>query len=291
MSTKQPRRIGPGVVLPPTAVSATESTSAGVDSAPDSQLVEASRIAAVRRYDILDTPPDGAFDRITKLAARLFDVPISIVSIVDSDRIWFKSHHGIDAQQVERSPGLCASAILHDDVYLITDATSDPRTLANPLVAGEAGFRFYAAQPLTTAEGHNLGTLCVIDHKPRLITTDEIELLQTLGGIVMDELELRRSARTLHTIEAERSRGSRDEAARLQTMADTLQVGLESSRQIGRAVGLLMAHYDIDAEAAFEKLRGHSQDLNMKVNTIADGIVGHHNSRDRTNPGRSDIRP
>ena len=73
---------------------------------------EAERLAAVRRYDILDTPPDGAFDRITRVAARLFDVPISIVSIVDEDRIWFKSHHGLEVEQIPRGPGLCASATL-----------------------------------------------------------------------------------------------------------------------------------------------------------------------------------
>ena len=98
---------------------------------------EAERLAAVRRYDILDTPPDGAFDRITRVAARLFEVPISIVSIVDEDRIWFKSHHGLDVEQIPRAPGLCASAILDNKPWVLTDASLDPRSLANPPVAGE----------------------------------------------------------------------------------------------------------------------------------------------------------
>jgi GAF domain-containing protein len=107
------------------------------------QLVpdEAQRLAAVRRYQVLDTPPDGAFERITALAARLFDVPISIVSIVDSDRIWFKSHHGLDVDQIDREPGLCASAVLQEGPWLVNDARTDPRTLANPLVAGDLGCR------------------------------------------------------------------------------------------------------------------------------------------------------
>src|SRR4028119_1269385 len=88
------------------------------------------RMAAVVRYDVLDTPPDGAFDRITALASRLLRVPISIVSIVDTDRIWFKSRHGIDVEQVDREPGLCASAILQEGPWLVTDAAADPRTLA-----------------------------------------------------------------------------------------------------------------------------------------------------------------
>jgi two-component sensor histidine kinase len=156
---------------------------------------EAERLAAVRRYDILDTPPDGAFDRVTRIAARMFGVPISIVSIVDADRIWFKSHHGLDVEEIPRSPGLCASAILGSKPWILTDAAMDPRSLANPLVAGEFGLRFYAGVPLRTQDGHNLGTLCVIDQAPRPITEANIEQLSDLASIVMDELELRLSAK------------------------------------------------------------------------------------------------
>jgi two-component sensor histidine kinase len=156
---------------------------------------EAKRMAAVRRYDILDTPPDGAFDRITAIAARRFGVPIAIVSIVDEDRIWFKSHHGLPVEQLEREPGLCASAILGNDPFLISDASIDPRSLANPLVAGDFGLRFYAAVPLTTSDGYNLGTLCVIDKKPRPIDEEQIEDLKDLAAVVMDQMEMRLSAR------------------------------------------------------------------------------------------------
>ena len=116
---------------------------------------DAERLAAVRRYDILDTPPDGAFDRVTRLAARHFKVPIAIVSIVDHDRIWFKSHHGVDASEIPRSPGLCASAILDNKPWVVTDAKVDVRALANPLVAGDFGLRFYAGVPLHTHDGFN----------------------------------------------------------------------------------------------------------------------------------------
>ncbi len=156
---------------------------------------ETLRMAAVRRYDVLDTPPDNAFDRIAAIAARRFGVPIAIISIVDEDRIWFKSHHGLDVEQIGREPGLCASAILGDTPYLLNDATADPRSLANPLVAGEFGLRFYAAAPLRTHDGHNLGTLCVIDREPRQVTDDQMEELADLATIVMDQLELQLSAR------------------------------------------------------------------------------------------------
>jgi sigma-B regulation protein RsbU (phosphoserine phosphatase) len=157
---------------------------------------EAARMAAVRRYDILDTPPDGAFDRIAAVAAQLFDVPIAIVSIVDTDRIWFKAHHGLEGvTEIGRDPGLCASAVLGHEPWVVVDAGTDPRTLANPLVAGEFGLRFYVGAPLTTSDGHNLGTLCVLDRKPREVTTSETRILADLASLVIDQLELRLSAR------------------------------------------------------------------------------------------------
>ena len=156
---------------------------------------ESARVAALRRYDILDTPPDGSFDHIAAIAAKLFDVPIAIVSLVDHDRIWFKARHGIDVEQIEREPGLCASAILQAEPYVLTDASCDPRSLTNPLVAGEFGLRFYVAAPLRTSDGHNLGTLCVIDHSPRTVTDAQITQLEALAAIVVDQMELRLAAR------------------------------------------------------------------------------------------------
>ena len=184
---------------------------------------EALRLAAVRRYDILDTPPDGAFDRITRVAARLFDVPISIVSIVDEDRIWFKSHHGLEVEQIPRGPGLCASAILDSKPWVLTDASTDPRSLTNPLVAGEFGLRFYAGVPLRTHDGHNLGTLCVIDRAPRPITATDIEQLTDLAAVVMDELELRLAAK--REIE-KRKRSSRRSTTALRTTSRSYPVCL-----------------------------------------------------------------
>ncbi|SDI46720.1 Serine/threonine protein kinase [Arthrobacter subterraneus] len=157
---------------------------------------EEERLAAVRRYDILDTPPDGAFDRVTSLAARIFSVPTAIVSIVDHDRIWFKSHHGTDVEQLDRDPGLCASAILQNDPWIIEDAAIDPRALSNPLVAGEYGLKFYAGVPLRTRDGFNLGTLCILDTESRQFTADETRILEDLAAIVMNDLELRLEARS-----------------------------------------------------------------------------------------------
>ncbi|PRY67415.1 serine/threonine protein kinase [Glaciihabitans tibetensis] len=167
---------------------------AGRHRAVDPALIpvtEVQRMNAVERYEILDTPPDGAFDRITGLAARLFNVPIAIVSIVDTDRIWFKSHHGLDVTEIGRDAGLCASAILYDEPWVVEDATRDVRAMANPLVAAEAGIQFYAGVPLHTSDGYNLGTLCVLDFAPRSISPEETKNLEDLAALVMSELELR----------------------------------------------------------------------------------------------------
>ena len=163
---------------------------------PEISNLEVARINALKRHDILDTPPDGNFDRITKLAAKLLNVPIAIVTLVDTDRIWFKSRYGLDALQIGRDPGLCASAILSDKIYLVEDALKDPRTLANPLVAGSFGLQFYAAAPLKVKDGYNLGTLCIIDKQPRKLSEPEKQILQDLADILIDEMEVRLAART-----------------------------------------------------------------------------------------------
>lgn len=157
--------------------------------------MESNRLNALRGYEILDTPAEGNFDRITLLASKVFNVPIAIISLVDEDRIWFKSSQGLNTQEIDKAPGLCASAILSDDVYLIEDARKDPRSLANPLVTGQFGLQFYAAAPLKTQDGYNLGTFCIIDRIKRYINTDQQILLRQMAEIVMHEMEIRLATR------------------------------------------------------------------------------------------------
>lgn len=156
---------------------------------------EPARLKAVHRYQILDTAQDYAFDRITALAARVLQVPVALISIVDSDRIWFKSRHGFELSEVAREPGLCASAILQYAPWVVTDAASDTRTLGNSLTTGKSGIRFYAGAALSTIEGYNLGTLCVMDRLPRSIGEAEVSILKDLACMAMHELELRFAAR------------------------------------------------------------------------------------------------
>ena len=170
---------GEEVLTPPQRLSSTES----------------ARIRAVARYNILDTPPDGAFDRVAAIAAKLFKVPMATVCIVDTDRVWFKASLGLPGvRQVGRDPGLAASVILEGKPYLVSDAKSDERTAGHPLVTGEPGVQFYAAAPIITADGHHLGTVSVMDTEPHEPTPEQMAMLADLAAMVMDQLELRLSA-------------------------------------------------------------------------------------------------
>src|SRR5450432_1201809 len=170
--------------------------------------LEAARLNALDSYRVLDTAPEACFDRLTALAADLFDVPIALVSLIDAERQWFKSHHGLEAESTPRSQAFRAHAkeLGANATMVVEDAMRDPRFQDNPLVTGDPHIRFYAGAALTSADGFNLGSLCVIDTKPRPApSADDIRRLETLASLVVGELELRR----LRAIEGERARFER----------------------------------------------------------------------------------
>ena len=150
---------------------------------------EDRRLRALRDLEILDTESEPRFDQYTNLASDLLDVPIALVSLVDADRQWFKSHVGLDASETPRDMSFCAHAILGDDVFQIPDALEDDRFADNPLVTGDPRIRFYAGVPLELSDGSPVGTLCVIDYRPRLLDDEQMEALRVLGDQVVDELE------------------------------------------------------------------------------------------------------
>ncbi|MCY7323123.1 MAG: GAF domain-containing sensor histidine kinase [Phormidesmis sp. CAN_BIN36] len=164
---------------------------------------EAERLEALRRYYILDTPTEVAFDRITTLAARLFDMPIVLVSLLDDSRAWFKSSYGFDLCEVARDDSICNHSLLSKDILIVPDTRKDDRFACNPFVVAEAGIRFYAGAPLVTHDGHNLGTLCLIDSDPReTLSEAQKATLTDLAAMVVDELELRLAAKKIAQTDA-----------------------------------------------------------------------------------------
>lgn len=183
---------------------------------------ESERLAALQRYQILDTPPEAAFDRITALAARLFNVPIALVSLVDQSRAWFKSCYGFDIPEVPRADTICSLALLYDTVLIIPDTRLDQRLACNPFVQQENGLRFYAGAPLLTRDGYNLGTLCLLDTQPHdALSLEQQTILTDLAAIVVDELELRLAAQQIVQQEA----ALREHASRLELVQQATQSG------------------------------------------------------------------
>ncbi len=160
---------------------------------------EADRLAALYLYGVLDTDFEERFDRLTRVAAAVFGTPISLISLIDKDRQWFKSSLGLDVRQTARDLSFCTHAIRHPDVFIVGDAKQDPRFRANPLVTGNPHIRFYAGAPLITGRGYALGTFCVIDREPRAdFSAAEQALLQDFAAAVVDLFELQRTVRDAH---------------------------------------------------------------------------------------------
>ncbi|MEX2128610.1 MAG: sensor domain-containing diguanylate cyclase [Xanthobacteraceae bacterium] len=157
---------------------------------------ESARIQALYKYDVLDSAQEEAFDRITRLAKTVLQMPIAMVSLVDKDRIWFKSRQNVPVPESPRDGSFCTHTIQHTEPFIVTDASADPLFADNPVVSGEPGIRFYIGVPLRTREGHNLGSLCTLDTKVRTLTPEQIDLLKDLARLVVDELELRLVAAT-----------------------------------------------------------------------------------------------
>lgn len=156
---------------------------------PDHPKNETLRLSALEAAQLLDTPPEERFDRITRLAARTFDVPICLVSLIDKDRQWFKSCYGLGVRETARDISFCGHAILGADTFVVENALQDERFADNPLVTGEPDIRFYAGAPLEDRNGFRLGTLCLIDKKPRTFSSDDQKTLRDFADLVEREFQ------------------------------------------------------------------------------------------------------
>jgi len=159
---------------------------------------EEMRLAALHSYEILDTPNEARFDRIVRMASRLFGSPIALISLVDRDRQWFKAAVGLSAKETPRNISFCTHAIQQRDVFIVPDAAADPRFADNPLVVNEPRIGFYAGAPILTPGGHAIGTVCVIDNQPWTDFPEFAkEALQDYAAAIMDWLEADRQIREL----------------------------------------------------------------------------------------------
>lgn len=239
---------------------------------PDNEL---QRLDALYQCLILDTAPDERFDRITRLCQTLLECPICVVSLVDAERQWFKSIYGLDARETSRTISFCGHAILCDGIMEVSDARQDDRFFDNPLVAGFPNIVFYAGAPVTTARGYAVGTLCVIDHKPRRLDAEQRRILLDLSHWVADLIQLGstlRDSRTLvdDVIQAKELEKIKDEL--IAVVSHELRTPLTSV--IG-ALGLIKRQLQKEGATGrygelFEIAYSNSFRLNMLVNDLLD---------------------
>lgn len=209
---------------------------------------ELARVTELHDLCVLDTPPEERFDRLTRTAQRLFGLNIALVSLIDHERQWFKSRQGLDALETPRNISFCGHAILGHDAFVVEDATRDLRFADNPLVTGPLGIRFYAGMPLQGPKGHQLGTLCLIDQKPRHFTPDDAAALRDLAAAVSDQLASKELSQAV--------KSARESETRLRQITDTLPA--------------LIAYRDRDQRFIF-----HNKAYEEVLNLDFDQIHGH----------------
>ncbi|MEA2323434.1 MAG: hypothetical protein QOD81_3284 [Solirubrobacteraceae bacterium] len=168
---------------------------------PPRPFRELERLTALRSYELMDTPPEDVFDDLTALAAQICGTPVSLVTLIDAERQFYKSRVGVDGTETPRDSSFCAHAINDDGLFVVPDATRDPRFSNNPDVVGGLGIRFYAGAPLVTPDGLGIGTLCVIDRVPRDLTPEQERSLRALSRAVMAHIELRRQNARLRDLD------------------------------------------------------------------------------------------
>lgn len=228
-----------------------------------------ARIAALNRYDVLDTPPEEGFDRITRLVADWLDVPISLVTLIDEKRQWFKACVGVEFLETDLDRSFCVHNMEANELMVVEDATADPRFADNPLVTGEPGIRFYAGAPLVSPDGYVLGSLCAIDTRPRVAADMKLEVLQDLASLVVDELELRVKNEALR----ERNRQVRTLTRQLQRADESDRSQLSHLLQEEVQQVLQAARMKLENASRHESIAADARDRLADVGTNLDDAI------------------
>ena len=208
---------------------------------------EAERLAELHDLAILDTEAEERFDRITRLAQRIFGVPIALVSLIDEDRQWFKSHQGLDVPETPREISFCGHAINSEEIMFVADATIDQRFHDNPLVTGDPSIRFYAGCPISGPDGARLGTLCIIDQSPRDLSEEDAESLRDLAGVVEQEIAAQQLATVDSLTGLSNRRGFEALASEILTIC------------IRRRTHASLVYFDLDSFKEINDLFGHEE--------------------------------
>tara|TARA_R110002049_G_scaffold302103_1_gene494693 strand:+ start:279 stop:1241 length:963 start_codon:yes stop_codon:yes gene_type:complete len=214
---------------------------------PDIPQNEQERLESLRALNLLDTLSEERFDRLTRIAKRMFDVPIALVSLIDENRQWFKSCNGLEVNETPRDISFCGHAILDDDVFIIPNTMQDARFADNPLVREEPHIRFYAGCPISSPDGNKLGTLCIIDHQPRNLDSDDIAALKDLAAMVESEL----AAIQLATM---------DELTGISNRRGFLMLAQKSLQYCSRyGVSASLVYFDLDEFKLINDQYGHAE--------------------------------
>ena len=241
---------------------------------------EQSRLKALYEYEILDTEAEKVFDDLTQLASDICDTPISLISLVDPQRQWFKSKYGIEATETERDIAFCSHAILQDQVFEIQNALLDERFHDNPLVTNDPNIRFYAGAPLITPQGSTIGTLCVISDKPKKLTKKQISALTILSKEVIAQLELRLKNRELSKA-LEQQKTHIQELEKLKAEADTSnnlkgKFLANMSHELRTPLAGILAQIqlaELTQDTTQQKALGQAKKSAHRLNTILDNLL------------------
>lgn len=226
---------------------------------PDIPPNEVSRLEALHALNILDTPPEESFDRITRLARHMFQVPVALITLIDTNRQWHKSAQGIDRRETPRDTSFCAHAIHGDSIMVVPNALADARFADNPVVSGDARVRFYAGCPLKAPSGARVGTLCIIDRKPRALSAEDLAALRDLAAIIEDELAALQMAMHDELTKIANRRGFVVTAQ--QSLALCIRQGLPAS----------LVFLDLDGFKAINDTWGHAEG-DLALMTFADQL-------------------